>query len=162
LFGNGSRDVLNGGSGNDLLNGGGGNDLLQGGTGVDTLIGGAGIDRLFGNGSRDTLDGGNGNDFLNGGGGNDELIGGTGNDTLSGGGGADTFVFSDTSGADVITDFGLGNDRIDLSATAFDDFGSLDLVESGGSVFLLINDDTSIELSGVDSIADLQASDFLF
>jgi len=90
------------------------------------------------------------------------IIGGVGNDILSGGGGADIFVFSETSGVDVITDFGLGNDQIDLSATAFEDFGSLDLVESGGSVFLTISPDAEIELAGVSSIADLEASDFIF
>ena len=76
--------------------------------------------------------------------------------------GADIFVFSETSGADVISDFGLGNDLIDLSATAFNAFGDLNFVEDGGSVFLLINDDTSIELAGIASIADLEASDFIF
>lgn len=63
------------------------------------------------------LRGGHGNDQLGGGYGNDTLSGGPGADTLTGGGGTDRFVFGaiDT-GKDVITDFDLAADIVDLSA----------------------------------------------
>jgi hypothetical protein len=71
------------------------------------------------------MTGGNGNDTLNGGSGNDTLIGGAGRDNLTGGAGSDTFVFksaaeagngtgASSSNADLITDFQVGFDKIDL------------------------------------------------
>ena len=73
-----------------------------------------------------TLEGNAGDDFLsadailNGGDGNDTLTGGTGRDTLTGGAGDDDFVFyareSGVNGqADIITDFQIGRDDLDLS-----------------------------------------------
>ncbi|USW94825.1 type I secretion C-terminal target domain-containing protein [Pseudomonas proteolytica] len=49
-------------------------------------------------------------------GGDDILIGGPGNNTLTGGAGADTFQYlTGGSGHDVITDFAVGTDKLDLS-----------------------------------------------
>ena len=97
-------------------------DVLVGGAGNDTLSGGAGDDVLLGGAGNDTLTGGAGNDFLKGGAGNDTLAGGVGNDTLIGGDGDDTFVWNfgdqgtaQTPAADVVKDFGNGNDKLDLS-----------------------------------------------
>ena len=126
------------------INGGNGNDLLVGGTG------------------NDTINGGNGDDNLDGGTGRDTLIGGSGNDLLTGGNGADTFVLSNSSGFDRITDFGNGNDVIDLSATDFEDFGDVNLVEQNGTVFIFIDEDSSVELTGVEHVSDLSAEDFIF
>ena len=81
---------------------------------------------MGGNG-KDVLDGGGQNDTLDGGNGNDTLIGGAGNDALTGGAGADTFVYNQGNGADTITDFGAGNDLIDLSGTSVVDFSSLNI-----------------------------------
>ena len=58
---------------------------------------------------------------INGGAGNDILFGGAGLDTMTGGTGANTFSFSATSNStlalsDVISDFGLGTNIINLSA----------------------------------------------
>lgn len=118
--GNGN-DTLDGGSGDDKLAGGNGNDKLSGGTGDDTLDGGAGNDTLDGGTGNDRLLGGSGTDTLKGGSGNDVLIGGEGKDSLSGGDGDDTFVFipiDRKSPGDVINDFQVGHDRIDVSAYA--------------------------------------------
>jgi large repetitive protein len=65
----------------------------------------------------------NGNDTIDGGDGNDRIYGGAGNDTLTGGAGADRFVFSmrgvdgttGNDGADTITDFVVGTDRLVLA-----------------------------------------------
>ncbi|MGF1757430.1 VCBS domain-containing protein [Photobacterium sagamiensis] len=77
-------------------------------------------DILLGQGGEDTLDGGAGNDILVGGSGNDILIGGLGDDILTGGEGSDVFTWhtsslSDTTQLDVITDFKLDEDKLDLT-----------------------------------------------
>ncbi|WP_172329791.1 PA14 domain-containing protein [Mangrovicoccus sp. HB161399] len=141
LFGAEADDMLFGGTGNDTLDGGSGDDFLAGGTGKDDLSGGDGRDSLFGDSGDDRLDGGDGHDRLEGGAGDDQLSGGAGldrleggagNDTLAGGEGADIFVFASdvavlddgtraaldvplSSGEDVIANFELGRDRIDLT-----------------------------------------------
>ena len=136
LNGGNGRDTLLGGENNDILNGDNGNDTLEGGSGADTLNGGNNHDSLTGDSGNDLLVGGNGNDVLDGGGqndtldagnGHDTLTGGRGNDALTGGGGNDTFVYNQGDGADTITDFGAGNDLIDLSGTSVVDFNSLNI-----------------------------------
>ncbi|KJZ33757.1 M10 family metallopeptidase C-terminal domain-containing protein [Pseudomonas fluorescens] len=99
------------------------------------VTGTSGSDSLLGSDSADTLLGLAGNDSLNGGAGDDRLDGGAGMDTLTGGAGADTFVFSNrldsyrnynTGGAnlgDLITDFDITADKIDLSAMGFTGLG---------------------------------------
>ena len=102
----------------------------DGAAGNDCITGSSTGDNLIGNAGNDTLDGGDGADTLNGGFGSDSLVGGTGADTLFGGGGkdvmtggADADVFRFTAktdsakgaSADVITDFQVGIDLIDLS-----------------------------------------------
>jgi Ca2+-binding RTX toxin-like protein len=137
VTGDDASNRLDGGSGNDSLVGGVGNDTLLGGTGNDTLSGEAGNDRLDGGDSSDTLLGGEGidwlegaagNDSLTGGNGADTLVGGAGRDTLTGSAGADLFRFSaltdsqNISGSvspDLITDFSLTEDKIDLTGLGF-------------------------------------------
>lgn len=131
MHGNGGDDRIAGLGGDDQLFGGFGNDALIGGDGKDKLYGGADNDVLYGGEKADTLDGGDNNDKLFGGEGNDALIGGKGNDTLSGGydrdvltggEGRDTFRITNedrlvpgNDSFDVITDFEVGRDKIDLS-----------------------------------------------
>lgn len=112
--------------------GGNGNDVITVGirdvisysdsqvTGLFTFDGGAG---------NDTLTGGNEADYLIGGSGLDILRGNQGNDTLTGGSNVDTFIFTRQSlfngseyarqyfsfGNDVITDFVVGTDRLQIS-----------------------------------------------
>ena len=129
LYGESQRDFLAGGEGNDelwgadgddILLGEEGDDILWGGSQDDILIGGAGNDRLYGESGNDVLDGGDGDDVLDGDSGNDILVGGAGQNTLEGDWGNDTFVIdpSKLNGVDlhdIITDFGTGNDVLDLS-----------------------------------------------
>lgn len=79
----------------------------------------ASIEALIGGGGNDKLSGSARDDVLSGGDGNDTLAGGRGSDTLTGGDGNDTFVFSraDLVGGavDYITDFTIGQDRLDFS-----------------------------------------------
>ncbi|MGV8832674.1 MAG: M10 family metallopeptidase C-terminal domain-containing protein [Devosia sp.] len=87
-----------------------------------------GNDTLYGNEGDDWIDGGGGNDRLFGGEGNDVLIGGAGTDRLRGDAGDDLFVFRSAAdlgyhtARDIIVDFELGHDRIDLAGVA-DDLG---------------------------------------
>ncbi len=112
-----------GGAGSDSITAGGGNDTLIGGSGADSIVGGAGVDSISGGDGRDYLSGGTGNDTIDGGNGTDILIGGAGKDLLTGGAGGDTFVFEAVSesageGADVITDFVSGTDKIFVNTSA--------------------------------------------
>ena len=77
----------------------------------------AGLTRLFYDIGQDmdVINGSSRNDTLNAGAGDDVLTDGAGRDTLIGGGGADIFVLAADDQADVITDFEVGVDRIDLS-----------------------------------------------
>jgi RTX calcium-binding nonapeptide repeat (4 copies) len=103
LTGNAGANTLLALGGNDLVNGGGGNDAIDGGTG------------------NDVLDGSIGNDTLIGGTGLDTLYGGTGRDSLTGGADADVFAWRSTAeagfgiGRDVVADFAVGVDQLDLS-----------------------------------------------
>ena len=63
----------------------------------------------------DILQGHNGDDTIDGGAGDDILRDGLGRDTLTGGTGADVFVLSADGESDTITDFTVGEDKIDLS-----------------------------------------------
>lgn len=135
LYGEAGRDTLFGSQGRDFLSGGDGNDELSGGSGADTLNGDDGDDELRGNTSSDTLDGGEGNDSLFGGTasdlllgangddllagqkGADTLTGGAGNDTLRGGEGPDVFDFGEGFQADIIEDFDILEDRLQLSSS---------------------------------------------
>lgn len=103
---------LTGTAGVDNLAGGSLDDVINGGAGDDTLYGGAGDDELYG---------GAGDDILYGGDGDDMLVGGVGADTLTGGAGNDIFVINGfTEAGDVIVDFTIGDDRLDLTGFNFE------------------------------------------
>lgn len=118
IWGNAGADVLSGGGGADLLYGGVGSDKLIGGRSADALYGGDGADRLIGGHGNDRMFGGAGRDTLAGGDGKDKLYGGAGADMLTGGDGRDIFCFKKGSGQDVISDFQLGQDRIEIGTGA--------------------------------------------
>jgi Ca2+-binding RTX toxin-like protein len=155
LYGMAGDDVLIGGLGNDTIYGGDGNDILYaGGLGDagDIIKEFAGEDILFGGAGHDLLFGDDGNDRLSGDLGNDTLDGGGGSDILSGGDGADTFVFALGDGADEITDFELGIDRILLSGGhTLSMFTEVDTDAAGGvdSTQLDFGDGSSVLLTGV-------------
>ena len=73
---------------------------------ANDLTGTNGDDVLQGNGAANVLDGKGGDDIL---------IDGKGEDRLTGGAGADLFVFEADGRRDIITDFQVGVDTIDLS-----------------------------------------------
>jgi Ca2+-binding RTX toxin-like protein len=84
-----------------------------------TVIAHAGGGARNGTAADDILLGGAGNDSLSGGAGDDILEDGAGADTLTGGGDRDIFVLRADGQADVITDFDVSRDRLDLSDWPF-------------------------------------------
>ena len=82
-----------------------------------------------------------GDDELYGGPGNDWIDGGFGDDLLAGGQGADVFIFTPWNGKDLVTDFHVAEDKIDL--TAFADIDSVDDLMTRQQ-----GDDLVIDLSG--------------
>ena len=157
LFGNGQKDVLEGmsgdddlrgGSGGDTLFGGTGSDVLKGGSDADFLSGGGAADTLLGNSGKDVLFGDAGDDTLNGGQSADQIYGGRGDDTMIGGSGADTFVIVTGDDDDVITDFELDKDILDLTGT---DFTGVTQSETSAGYLIEFADGSSILLEGLSS-----------
>ncbi len=151
LFGDGHNDTLIGGTGSDTLDGGDGDDQLDGEEDNDILIGGLGNDLLVG---------GAGADNLNGGEGDDTLFGGLEDDILTGGADADTFVFEPVSGNDVITDYELGVDSLQISTSLWTgalDQATLDLMADLTGPDLVLNFDSgdTLTLTGITSTAGL-------
>jgi Ca2+-binding RTX toxin-like protein len=166
LYGGGGDDILHGGDGDDVGYGGLGNDKVFGGDGHDILSGDAGDDRVLGDAGNDTIYGGEGKDYLNGGTGNDnifggdgadKIVGGSGSDIISGGAGddhmwggnwwrdgaSDTFVVSSGGGKDMIHDFEVAQDQIDLSSYGLEFDDLKDLMSDKGWA-------TEIDLSGLE------------
>ena len=158
LDGGAGNDALGAGAGNDLADGGAGNDAVWGGTGDDTVGGGAGNDTVGGASGNDTLMGGDGADTLYAGAGDDWLDGGGGDDLLSGADGADVFVFAAGHGSDRVTDFTIGEDRLDLSALGLSGFSALSVTTWDGAIEIALEAGT-LTLEG---IVTLGASDILF
>jgi Ca2+-binding RTX toxin-like protein len=198
VYGNEGDDTLYGQGGNNILIGGAGEDTLNGFTGVSTASydgsasavtvnldtnvntgGDAEGDLLYG---INNIIGSSNNDSLYGNAIENIIRGGLGNDTITGGDGADVFKYSTVtdSGAasglrDIITDFVIGTDKIDISDFAgdftfniTDEFtGTAKEVNyahvSGNTIIGIDSDgngvlDLQIELAGLHSLA---ASDFL-
>jgi Ca2+-binding RTX toxin-like protein len=119
IIGDGAKNQLSGMAGNDRIFGKQGNDRLSGGAGNDQMDGGKGNDVLEDSSGNDVLKGGVGSDRLMAGGGADILVGGDGFDLLTGGAGADLFVLSmGKQNSDIVTDFNVQEDLLDLRQVA--------------------------------------------
>jgi len=140
-------DFLEGGDGNDTLDGGSNNDTVHGGNGDDTVQGVNGDDLLFGDAGDDSLAGWNGNDTLD---------GGAGNDLLRGGPGDDIFVVRDGYDNDIIADFVVGEDRIDLGTGD----KHVNVVNENDGARLFVGLNSSVLLLGIDA-SQVSASDFI-
>ncbi len=150
LVGTDGPDTLTGGLGDDTLRGGGGADLLRAGQGDDLLIGDVQDDTLQGNIGNDTLRGNDGDDIIS---------GGTGDDRLTGGSEADVFTFDPAWGTDTITDFVIGEDKIDLSSLGII-FSELTITQVGANTEITESGSNVIILENVTASA-ITESDFL-
>lgn len=143
----GNRQKVNGGGGNDKIYGSQLGEHIYGDDGADWIYGGdspaftqtsgggvtysiANFDFLYGGEGADHIFGEAGPDYIYGGGGNDIIVGGEGNDSLYGNSGADIFYFNANSGIDVIEDFELGIDKINLSGVPGASYSSLNISQS--------------------------------
>lgn len=175
------NDTISTGGGNDTVHAGSGKDLVYAGQGNDIVFGGAAQDTLFGEGGNDRMDGGNTDDILFGGTGDDTLLGSQGDDTLLGGmgddvlsgdagtvgstpggggsgsgsNGEDVFVFESNFGDDIITDFDLSRDVLEIeeniNGLSIDSPADLAayVTEVGGSAVISFPNGDSITLQGV-------------
>ena len=132
--------------------------VLQGTAGNDTLTATTGDDYI--------LNGEAGDDVMTGDIGNDIFNPGPGIDIMTGGGGVDTFVITDGSGGNTITDFNINDgDLVDLSAVTgirdFDDVLAAARSTFGGGTWISLPDGTKILMQNV-TIGDLSSDDFVY
>ncbi|MEM8760490.1 MAG: calcium-binding protein, partial [Pseudomonadota bacterium] len=122
---------------------------------------GAGTDSLTNEGTiNGVIDGGDGNDDIDAGDGDNVIIGGLGNDSLTGGDGADVFEFAAGEGLDVVRDFELGVDRLDLSDLGPDFDVQANTVQDGDDAVISFGDGNAVRLENVDASL-LDDDDFL-
>ena len=147
IFGTTGNDTINGTINDDLIIGDLGKDIIFGGSGNDVIDGSEGDDLIYGEDGDDIMKGSEENDIIYGGNGSDRLIGNEGNDILEGGAGNDIFVIAKPSDEDVITDFTVGSDKLDL--TGYSQFSSLKTLQYFSN---------GITQNGLDTIVDLDGS----
>jgi VCBS repeat-containing protein len=113
--------------------------------------------------SKQVIDGGLGDVKINGSNGADVLIGGP-HDTLTGGNGPDTFVFGPGFGHNVITDFDVHNDQIQIDHSLFADFSAVmahTADDAHGNAVIAYDANNTITLLGVNHAQLLaHSSDF--
>ncbi|WP_241086968.1 type I secretion C-terminal target domain-containing protein [Candidatus Vondammii sp. HM_W22] len=115
--------------------------LIYGRGGSGVVAGDSEDNRMYGGAGDDFLSGGSGMDQLHGEDGNDKLYGGAGDDILQGDAGNDIFIYEGNDGDDIITDFTLGEDVLDLrhllvgydSSSNLDDFLQVTIGSTGGT-----------------------------
>ncbi|VXD20807.1 hypothetical protein PL8927_70020 [Planktothrix serta PCC 8927] len=148
------------GQGDDEGHGGAAGDILYGGKDDDLLFGNQENDNLFGDLGNDNLYGGQGYDVLDGGEGDDHLFGDLGNDILIGGKGRDRFYIGANQGVDIINDFTLGEDQIQLIGGLI--FEELQITTvSGNTIIKLANTgEELVKLLGFDSTL-INSSEFI-
>lgn len=101
--------------------------------------GGTGAMTIGGTAYRDNLFAGDGSDTVLGNGGDDWIYGGLGVDSLNGGAGSDTYVWTQTHGADTINDTSTSQSETDgLQLTNVTDGQGIELLRQSGSNDLLV------------------------
>ncbi|MEG4023952.1 cadherin-like domain-containing protein, partial [Microcoleus sp. S13C4] len=170
IEGSDGDDDITAGKGKDKIIGGPGKDKIKGGDGDNDIDGGDDDDDIEVGKGKNKLKGGLGNDKIKGGDDDDSIEGGLGINTLIGGAGKDRFIYRTSrqetqtvAEADLITDFNVTDDILELSTAAFGnlsvssltrlDITATTAVGSIGSANLL---DFTADIT-VNSIATLQA-----
>jgi Ca2+-binding RTX toxin-like protein len=202
INGGDGNDVIYGGAGADVINGGNGIDAARydtstaavtinlatnvntGGdaagdklTLIEEIYGSNYNDSLTGSALADTLYGNGGNDTINGGAGNDAIFGGLGADLLTGSTGNDSFNFtaitdSKQGAYDTITDFTIGQDKIDLhllKSFGIDIFSDLKIVKDTAHSETIITANDTAHPGAIDhfelhikGIMDLHTTDIVW
>jgi Ca2+-binding RTX toxin-like protein len=144
-------ETINAGEGNDIVDLTSTNFVLADAVEIN---GEAGDDNLWGSNDDDTIDGGTGND---------SIFGGAGDDTLTGGAGADAFQFTATAASDVITDFAVNGDSIELYYRAQDNHSNDDLSLSNGVLTwsTSVSNNVLIDFSATTTSSDFSEVDSL-
>ena len=165
----GSNEIIIGDNDGDLIFGNGGQDTILGGTGNDQIIGdgkilaGDGNDVIVTNGPS-LIDAGTGDDYVFAGAGNDTINGGAGDDVINGGGGSNLFRYTSANvGTDIISDFDIAHDTLDLHALAGFTLDQVKFTDTSTGVLITSKNDSltgSIFLSGVVS-TDLKGTNFI-
>jgi serralysin len=194
ITGTSGVDFLDGTARHDFIDARGGIDVMRGGFGDDTYVVSSRLDRIIedAGGGVDTahvydtnyvldafvenleirsrfgleVDGNAQANIIKGGTANDTIAGNGGADQLSGGKGADRFVFRDfNDGGDLVTDFELGIDRIDMQELMHSRPGTALSLETGsnGAAIYAHSGDQSVLMVSLDKVqkAGLQLSDLL-
>jgi len=138
-------ECIDAGSGDDIIDLTSSRFVLTDNT---EIVAGAGNDTIWAANGRDIIKGGTGDDTIN---------GGAGNDTLTGGDGADVFQFTATAGSDVITDFNVTDDTIELYYRAEDEHSNDDLSLLNGVLTWSAGDSNNvlIDMSATTTSSDL-------
>lgn len=154
---NDTNDTIIGGDGDDIIFGNGGDDSITGNDGADTIYAGFGDDLVYGGALSELSDQG---DVVYAGPGSDVVYGSSGDDTIYGGRGVvDATDGGDTIYGDAGNDLIFGNAGDDSLAGGYGDdtlyagLGNDTLVGGEGSDTFYINDTTSSDAGGNDSVA---------
>lgn len=123
----------------------------------DNIVGGDGDDKIYGQFGNDNIEGGQGQDTL---------IGGMGNDILDLGaadGDADIVVATLDGGEDMVFNFEVAHDQIDVSAFGFADFSELEpsISMNGSDAVVSLPGGVTISLSLIND-EDLTSGNFIF
>ncbi|MEM9128173.1 MAG: M10 family metallopeptidase C-terminal domain-containing protein [Pseudomonadota bacterium] len=86
---------------------------------------------------------------VSGGAGQDTIIGTSADEVLIGGGGADTFLIKSGMGSDTITDFVLGEDRLDFSALTAAQLEAMAVLQRGDDWVISISSHSTLTLIDV-------------
>ena len=141
----------------DVASGVSGLDVIENVTETDIL---SSIENVIGSDDGDVIIGSNASNVLNGAAGDDVLDGEGGDDILLGGEGADTFRFAPGEGRDVVQDFELGIDKIQISDFGQDFDLSSHVSQDGADALVTFGTDSSVRLVNTDS-AQLTEDDFI-
>jgi len=125
---------------------------------MENVAGTPKADTLRGSDLANELSGDAGDDMVWGNGGADVIVGGRGNDQMWGGAGADRFEFASEWGDDLIRDFEVGIDRLDLTGRSGSDAPPKIGIQSTSLGLLVTCGEQSILLAGVTA---LHAGDLL-
>jgi Ca2+-binding RTX toxin-like protein len=141
-----------------------GADTIRGFAEGRVITGEEGDDALFGGGQADEMSGGPGADTIRGENGRDTIYGGRGNDQLYGGRHEDVFVFGPGSGSDIVVDFAISEDVLEIMAGGANfsrqQFLNGAVATTGGVEirFAAFGDDFLLTLNGVrpEQLSDIQ------